>query len=143
VKFATVELNEGIDCLPKTEVTGLALDQQELTIPTHGRATLNATLAPLNSFEREVAWVSSDPTVAEVRNIGEQVAIVVGKKPGKCTMTASVDKVTQTCVVTVTPATLPVGWKYHELNAPAIPGSVDVSDGTFTLTGWGHAMTSF
>ncbi len=143
VKLATVELNEAIDCLPKTEVTGLALDQKELTVSTHGRATLNATLAPQNSFEREVNWVSSDPTVAEVRKIGEQVAVVVGQKPGRCTMTASVEKVTQTCVVTVTPATLPVDWKYHELNAPAIPGSIDVSAGTFTLTGCGHAMTSF
>ncbi len=143
VKLATVELNEAIDCLPKTEVTGLALDQKELTVSTHGRATLNATLAPLNSFEREVNWVSSDPTVAEVRKIGEQVAIVVGKKPGQCTMTASVDKMTQTCIVTVTPATLPVGWHYDELNTPAIPGSIDVSNGTFTLTGCGHAMTSW
>jgi hypothetical protein len=142
VRLATVELNEAIDCRPKTAVSGLAVEHKELTVPTHGRATLNATLAPLNSFEREVNWVSSDPTVAEVRKIGEQVAVVVGKKPGICTVTASVDRVTHTCIVTVTPSTLPVGWQYHELNAPAIPGSVDASGSTFALTGCGHAMTS-
>ena len=38
---------------------------------------------------------------------------------------------------------LPAGWQYDELNAPAIPGSVETRDGTFTLTGCGHAMTSF
>lgn len=81
--------------------------------------------------------------MAEVRKIGEQVAVVVGKKPGKCTLTASVDKVTQTCSLTVTPSTLSTGWQYDELNAPAIPGAVDTREGTFILTGCGHAMTSF
>jgi hypothetical protein len=143
VRISTVELNEAIDCRPANAVTGLVLDQEELTVAVHSRATLNATVAPLYSFEREVTWVSSDPTVAEVRKIGEQVAVVVGKKPGICTMTASADKMKHLCSVTVTPSTLPVGWHYDELNNPAIPGSIDVSDGTFTLTGCGHAMTSW
>jgi len=143
VRVATIELNEAIDCRPKTEVTGLALDQQVLTVPAQGRATLNAALAPLNSFEREVTWVSSDPTVAEVKRIGEQVAVVVGRKPGKCIVTAAVDQKKQACAVTVSPSTLPDGWRYDELNAPAVPGSINVSDGTFTLTGCGHAMTSW
>ena len=143
VKIATIELNEAIDCLPKTEVTGLTLDHEVLTVPVHGRATLNATLAPLNSFEREVAWISSDPRVADVRKIGEQVAIVAGKKPGKCIITATVDQRKRICAVSVSPSTLPAGWRYDELNAPAIPGSINASDGTFTLTGCGHAMTSW
>ena len=143
VRIATVELNEIIDCRPKTAVTDLILDQEELTLAVHTRATLNAMLAPLNSFEREVTWVSSDPTVVEVKKIGEQVAIVVGKKPGKCTITASTDKMKHLCSVTVTPSTLPVGWHYDELNTPAIPGSIYMRDGTFALTGCGHAMTSW
>jgi len=52
-------------------------------------------------------------------------------------------KVQQNCVVTVAPSTLPVEWSYDELNGPAIPGSISVADGVFTLTGCGHAMTSF
>lgn len=143
VSISTVELNEAIHCRPKTTVIGLALDQDELSLAVHTRATLNAMLTPLDSFEREVTWVSSDPTVAEVRKIGEQVAVVVGKKPGKCTVSASVDKVKHLCSVNVTPSTLPVGWQYDELNTPAIPGSIGVSQGTFTLTGCGHAMTSW
>ncbi|MBC7819743.1 MAG: nucleoside hydrolase, partial [Planctomycetaceae bacterium] len=143
VRVATVELNEMIDCQPGTAVTELALDREQLTLAVHTRATLNAMLSPLNSFEREVIWVSSDPAVAEVRKIGEQVAIVVGKKPGKCTMTANVANVKHFCSVTVTTSTLPLGWNYDELNTPAIPGSIDVRDGSFTLTGCGHAMTSW
>jgi len=143
IRIATIELNEGIACRPAVAVTAVTLDTKELSLSANSRATLNATLAPLNSFEREVTWVSSDPAVAEVRKIGEQAAIVVGKSPGKCTLMVTVGKVKQTCSVTVTSTTLPTGWSYDELNAPAIPGSVDVSNGTFTLTGCGHAMTSW
>ena len=143
VRVATIELNEEIACRPAVAAAAVALDTTKLSLSTNSRATLNATLAPLNSFEREITWISSDPTVAEVRKIGEQVAIVVGKRPGKCTILATVGKVKQACSVRVTPTTLLTGWNYDELNAPAIPGSVDVSNGTFRLTGCGHAMTSW
>ena len=45
--------------------------------------------------------------------------------------------------MTVTPSTLAAGWKFDELGAPPIPGSVTVVDGRFNLTGCGHAMTGF
>lgn len=143
VQISTIELNEAISQRPKVAVKSVTLDQTALTLPAHGRATLNATIAPRDTFDREVAWVSSDPDVAEVRHIGEQIAVVVGKKPGTCTVTATIDKVKRTCTVTVTPSTLPAGWSYDELNAPPIPGSVLVAGGKFTLTGSGHAMTSW
>jgi len=79
--------------------------------------------------------------VAEVRRIGEQIAMVVGKRPGTCTVTATIDKAKETCTVTVTPSILPTGWSYNELNTPPIPGSIMVTDGKFSLTGCGHAMT--
>ncbi len=143
VQIAEVELNEAIQSHAGTRPTALTLDGTSITVAAHGRQTLNATVSPSNTFERAVAWTSSDPSVAEVRRIGEQVAVVVGKTPGKCTITACAGKVTQTCIVTVTQSTLPVGWQYDELNAPTIPGLVDTRDGTFTLTGCGHAMSSF
>lgn len=141
--IAAVELNQAIDCKSKAAVASVRLDHQVLTIPVHGRATLNATIAPSTSSERQVTWISSDPTVAEVRGIGEQIAMVVGKKPGTCTITAVAGKVTHISRVTVTPSTLPAGWNYNELNQPPIPGAVSVIEGKFTLTGSGHAMTSF
>ncbi len=143
IRIATLELNEQIICQPGVTVSAVTLDTAKLSLSANSRATLNATLAPMNSFEREVAWVSSNPMVAEVRKIGEQVAIVIGKKPGKCNLTATIGQVKQTCSVIVTPTTLPTGWNYAELNSPAIPGSVDVSNGKFTLVGCGHAMTSW
>jgi len=143
ISIATLELNEAIHCRPKVAVATVSLDQKNLSLAVNTRATLNATLAPMETFEREVAWSSSDPAVAEVRSIGEQIAIVVGKKPGTCTLTALIDKVQQTCAVTVVPSTLPAAWRYDELNAPIIPGAISVAESVFTLTGCGHGMTAF
>jgi len=143
IAIATLELNEAIHLRPKVAVATVSLDHPSLSLAVNARATLNATLAPMETFERDVAWSSSDPTVAEVRKVGEQIAIVVGKRPGTCTVTAMIDKVQQTCAVTVVPTTLPVEWSYDELNRPAIPGAISVAAGVFTLTGSGHAMTAF
>ena len=143
VPISSIELNQAIHCRPNVAVAAVTLDQTALTLPAHGRATLNATIAPEETFEREVGWVSSDPAVAEVWRIGEQIAMVVGKRPGTCTVTATIQNVRQSCAVTVTPSTLPTGWSYDELNTPPIPGSISVSDGRFILRGCGHAMTSW
>lgn len=142
--ISTIELNEAINCRRNTAVSGLNLDHKTLSIPANGRATLNATITPMETWDREVAWISSDPDIAEVRRIGEQIAMVAARKAGTCTITASIGDVKQTCTVTVTSSTLPAGWSFDELNAPPIPGSVMVAaDGTFALTGCGHAMTSW
>jgi inosine-uridine nucleoside N-ribohydrolase len=138
-----IELNEEIRSRPDVPVANVALDHTALTIPVHSRATLNATIAPGVTFEREVRWSSSDPAIAEMRQIGEQIAVVVGKKTGACKVIATVGNVQQISTVTVTAFSLPSGWSYDELNAPPIPGAVSVADGIFTLTGCGHAMTSF
>ena len=98
---------------------------------------------PIDSFDRDVVWTSTDPTVAEVRRIGEQSAIVAAKQSGTCTITATIGNVRQTCTVTVTPSTLPAFWSFDELSMPPIPGSVSMAEGRFTLTGCGYAMTGF
>lgn len=143
VLISEIELNEHINCPPGAAVTGLRLDRKAVTLPADGKATLNATIAPAETFDREVDWASSNPAVAEVRRIGEQIAIVVGKRPGRCVVTARIGKLKQVCPVTVTASTLPVGWNYNELNQPAIPGSALLSNGTLTISGCGHGMTSW
>ena len=135
VRVDAIELIELIHCEPGTAVASVTLDQPTVTLPVHGRATLNATLAPRDTFERQVVWSSSDPESVEVRSVGEQTAMVVGKKPGTCTVTATVDGVKQVCQVTVVPSTLPEGWICHELNMPPIQGAASVAEGTFTVTG--------
>ncbi len=142
-QVSAIELNESIHCRPEVAVAGVTLDHQAISLAVDGRATLNASVAPAETLEREVKWVSSDPAVAEVRRIGEQIAMVVGKKPGTCTMTATIGKVQQSCKVTVTPSSLPAGWSFNEINTPPIPGSVVAADGKFTITGCGNGMTLF
>ncbi len=143
VKVATLALNETINCRPGIAVASLVLDHADLRLTANSRATLNASLTPLDTFECEVTWTSSDPTVATVGRIGEQTAVVASKKPGTCMITATSGKGQQTCAVTVTPTSLPAAWSYDELSAPPIPGSVAVANDHFTLTGCGHAMTGF
>ncbi len=144
IQIDSVELLEAIHSTPGVKVASVSLDHQSLTLPANSRATLNATLAPLGTtFERQIKWVSSDPTVAEVRQIGEQTAMVIGKKAGTCSVTGVVDNQKTSCAITVTRSTLPEGWSYNELNAPPIPGAVLISGTTFSLTGAGHAMTSW
>jgi hypothetical protein len=143
IQISEIQLNEAINCRPGVAVSAMILDQTAFTLAANSRVTLNATITPRETFERTVLWTSSDPGVAELRRIGEQSAIAVGKKPGACTVTASIGQVKQTCVVTVTPSTLPDSWRYDELNTPPIPGAVVVDGGKFILTGCGHAMSSW
>lgn len=143
IQVDAIELNEHVHCGEGTSVATLQLDQPAVKLPVHGRATLNATVMPINTFERQVTWNSSNPQIAEVRPIGEQVAVIVGKRPGECLVTATIDGVAQTSKVTVNASTLPMGWQYDELNTPPIPGAVAASNNRFTLTGSGHAMTSW
>ncbi len=140
----SIELLEAVDCTPGVKVIGVTLDHTDLTLTVDGRAPVNATIAPLGTtHERQIKWQSSDPSVAEIRQIGEQTAMVVGKKAGTCSITGTVDSQKASCSITVTESTLPEGWSYNELNAPPIPGEVLVSGSKFTLTGCGHAMTSW
>lgn len=144
IQVDSVVLLEAIDCTPGISVASVALDHGALSIPVNGRATLNGSLAPLmKTFERKIKWASSDPSVAEVRKIGEQTAMVVGKKSGTCSVTGTVEKQNASCAITITESTLPEGWSFDELNSPPIPGSIHVSGTTFTITGSGHAMTAF
>jgi hypothetical protein len=142
-QVAAIELGEAIHCRPGVAVAAVTIDRNGLVLPADGRATLTATIAPRDAFERQVAWTNSDPAVAEVRRIGEQIAIVAARKPGECLVTAEIGSAKQTCRVTVTRSTLPAGWNFDELNAPPIPGSAEMANGVFAVTGCGHAMTSW
>lgn len=143
VQINEIELNEAIQYRAEIQPTALTLDHNAITVAAYGRHALHATLLPAHCNEREVTWSSSDPSVAEVRRIGEQIAMVAGKRPGNCTITAAIGTIKQACAVTVVPTTLPAEWNFDELNSPAIQGSIAVNEGVFRLTGCGHAMTSW
>lgn len=143
VRIAEVELFDRIHCQPGKEVTGIRLDHERLSLGTLQRATLNATVAPHDRWEREIEWTSSDPAIAGVRRIGEHAAVVSARAPGVAIVTARAGGRRAEVRVEVTPSPLPAGWDHDELASPAMPGAVVVKGGDHSLTASGHAMTAF
>ena len=79
-------------------VTSVTLDSTSITLIEGDKQTLTATISPSNAENQMVLWISSDASVATVKN-GTITAI----KPGKATITAKSDDggKTATCNVTV------------------------------------------
>lgn len=80
------------------EVTGVTLDEANLTLEVGDTATLTATILPADA-EGTVSWASSNTAVATVNN-GEIIALAVGT----ANITASVNGFNATCVLTVNKA---------------------------------------
>lgn len=80
-------------------VTGITLNQTELTLGVSESKMLMAALLPANASNKEIIWESSDEKIATVSSDG----IVVAKKKGETTITAySFDKKkSASCKVTV------------------------------------------
>ena len=79
-------------------VSGVALDQTELTIKQGKTAKLKATVSPSDAADKTVFWRTSDDTVATVEN-----GTVTGVGPGTATITVETQDggFTATCAVTV------------------------------------------
>ena len=95
---ATQEYTLKINPTPTVSVTGVKLNQSELSLFTGGSETLTATVEPSNATNKAVTWKSSDDTIATVTN-----GIVTAVKEGTATITVTTDDggKTATCEVTV------------------------------------------
>ncbi|MFR2140481.1 MAG: cellulase family glycosylhydrolase [Clostridium sp.] len=120
-----------------SSATGIALDQQEITIHVGDAGTqLNATLTPSDSKDI-IKWTSDDEKVATVNSNG----LVTAVGAGTCTITASIAAGCQaTCKVTV-PKPSYIRTKLYMLDTSgwttiASEQSVDIStkDEEFTLS---------
>ena len=83
------------------QVTGVSLSQTSIGMNSGTTQQLSATVAPSSAFNKEVAWTSSDESVATV----DQNGLVSAVAGGTCTITAtSTDGsgVSATCSVSVT-----------------------------------------
>ncbi|MDR2562178.1 MAG: Ig-like domain-containing protein [Holophagales bacterium] len=80
--------------------TGVSLNKTTATISVDGKETLVATVSPSNATNKNVTWVSSNPSVATVNN-GE----VTGVSAGSATIIVSTQQggFTAFCSVTVNP----------------------------------------
>ena len=83
-------------------VTGITLDQENLTLPLINTYTLSATVQPENASDKSLEWTSSNENVAKVDENGKVTAIGVGE----ATITATAKDgsgVEASCKVTVPP----------------------------------------
>ncbi|MDD3402216.1 MAG: Ig-like domain-containing protein [Hespellia sp.] len=81
-------------------VTGITLDENELTVDVETSQKLTASITPDNADNKNISWTSSNATVAEVDESG----IVTGKSSGMAVITATSQDggYTAKCTVTVT-----------------------------------------
>ncbi len=88
-----------IESEPFVNVTGVSLDQTELSLKEGASATLKATVTPDNATDKNVTWKSSNEAVATVAN-----GVVKAKGEGEATITVTTadGKQNATCTVKVT-----------------------------------------
>ena len=86
-------------------VESVSLDATSMTLIEGDTQTLNATISPSNAENQKVLWVSSNSSVATVKE-----GVVTAIKPGTATITARSDDggKTATCSVTVVARVYPV-----------------------------------
>lgn len=75
-------------CSPMVRVSGITLNKTSLTMEINQTETLTATVSPSNASEKNVAWSSSDPSVATVSADG----VVTVLSAGTTTITAMVEQ---------------------------------------------------
>ena len=109
-KATQVAINEALAALNDltfTEpVTGVTLDQTELSVTVGKTAELKATVEPDNATDKTVTWSSADETVATVAD-----GVVTGVKAGETTtitVTTKDGEKTASCLVTVINEDIPV-----------------------------------
>ncbi|MBO6249073.1 MAG: Ig-like domain-containing protein, partial [Bacteroidales bacterium] len=78
-------------------VESVVLNHTSLSLKVGSEVSLSATILPDNATHREVAWSSSDPSVASVSSDGEVKAVA----EGTCSITAVSGSVSAECEVTV------------------------------------------
>ncbi|MEC0206718.1 S-layer homology domain-containing protein [Paenibacillus lautus] len=146
---------EGAHIRDQVRVTGVTLDQTELTLTAGGASQkLTAVVTPVNATKQTVSWDSSDPAVAEVDQSGEVTPIAEGT--AVVTVTTADGGFTATAAVTVQSAPADtgtvIGAVYGTGNTPlagaavSVGGMKDMTDaeGRFALNNVAagrHALT--
>ncbi len=87
-------------------VTGVTLNETELTLEEGETADLTATIAPENATNKNMTWTSSDPDTATVDENGHVTAKKAGETPAVITVTTEDGGKTATCKVTVNEKTV-------------------------------------
>lgn len=89
----------------RVPVSGVTLDQQNVTMTQGETRTLTAAVLPANANDTRVSWISSDPTVVSINSTGSGASLI-GNRPGTATVTVKTldGNFTASANVTVNPA---------------------------------------
>ena len=85
-------------------VTGVKLDNSEISLVIGESATLTLTVSPSGASNKTATWSSSDASVATVSD-----GVVRAVKEGSATVTVTVDGKTATCTIKVVKGGFPRG----------------------------------
>ena len=119
-------------------VTGVTLNQTEVTLDINQTLTLVATVAPENATNKAVTWASDKTDIATVDANGKVTAVAAGT--ANITVTTADGGKTATCAVTVNPATEPEDptvvreWVDSALDYNYIVDNYGTSDTTEVIT---------
>ncbi|WP_216625879.1 Ig-like domain-containing protein, partial [Paenibacillus planticolens] len=70
----------------RVPLSGVTLDQQNVTMTQGETRTLTAAVLPANANDTRVSWISSDPTVVSIISTGSSASLI-GNRPGTATVT--------------------------------------------------------
>ena len=123
-------------------VTGVTLNQAELSLYTGESKTLTATVQPSDATNKNVTWSSSNEAVATVDTHGKVTA--VGE--GNATITATAEEnsnISATCTVTVTQSTYSISADTKALDFGSVyTGYTQPAAKTVTITNDGNQQVT-
>ncbi|WP_171693001.1 OmpL47-type beta-barrel domain-containing protein [Paenibacillus germinis] len=82
----TVVDRKTFQVVQRVPVSGVTLDQQNVTMTQGETRTLTAVVTPANANDSRVSWISSDPTVVSIISTGSSASLI-GNRPGTATVT--------------------------------------------------------
>ena len=134
---ATQEYTLKINPTPTVSVTGVKLNQSELSLFTGGSATLTATVQPSNATNQNVTWQSDNANVATVEG-GTVTAVGAGE--ATITVTTQDGNHTAACTVTVS-SYLPPANPNYRITLEATQGGTVTADPTAAKAGTTVTLT--
>lgn len=121
-------------------VTGVTLDQTELSLIVDSTAKLDATVEPNNATDKTVTWSSDNDDVATVDADGNVKAVAQGTatitvttQDGSHTATCTVTVTAKTYTVSVTPSSIDFGSECPDYTQPAAQSVTITNTGNQTV----------
>ena len=133
VDYVRVYKSTGEENPNPVAVTGMVLDQTQATLTSIGQTTtLTKTITPSNATNKNVTWVSSNPSVATV-SAGQVTAVSNGTTT--ITATTSDGGYSSNCVVTVATSNIAVtGVSLNKSTSSIVAGANETLVATITPT---------